>query len=281
MPCLDFWRRRDWRHPTDPFRDLFIAAGVRLPLVFDLYLNLRYTHPKNGAVLVYTFGCAGTRSLQQSLVDIGVEPVFAVHYLHPERARRIPHYPKNLGLVLHAAYVRKSRPLKIVSTIRNPIDHAVSVFFRDRFMGLPEIPDVDVPELTQTFTDYVQERSPDEDWFTEELKPALGIDVYDTPFDPEKGYSILRLGAIELLLLRLEADNSEREKIVGSFLGVSDFRWRRDLNSAQNRRYSQLYRAFQSDAKLSCDLVTRLTHARYAQHFYSPGEIADQRSRWS
>ena len=272
--------RRDWRPPKRPSAESLHRRRCANSLIFVLYLSLRYSHPKNGAVFVYTFGHAGTASLSQSLAEMGMSPVFAVHFLNPERVRRIPHYPRDVGLILHRAYVQKRRPLKVVSVVRNPIDHAISGFFRERFLRSAG-PVPDVVELTEAFVSHVRDQPHDEDWFSAEMKPALGIDVYQEPFDPGTGYSVLRNGAIELLLVRLELGNAERENVVGSFLGVEGFRWRRDVNAARSRSYYPAYKAFQEQAKLPGELLETLTDVPYARHFYSADEIASQIARWT
>ncbi|MEZ5165844.1 MAG: putative capsular polysaccharide synthesis family protein [Acidimicrobiales bacterium] len=102
----------------------------------------------------------------------------------------------------------------------------MSQFFHDfrRFVGVaPDRSTHTLDQLRRCFLD--NERLLDESpWFGREFEPALGIDVFARPFPIDAGYDRFAVGAGEILLLRLELDDRDKERVIGDFLGEPAFR---------------------------------------------------------
>ncbi|MBR1636195.1 MAG: hypothetical protein IJ682_14215 [Lachnospiraceae bacterium] len=77
-------------------------------------------------------------------------------------------------------------------------------------------------------------------WYDVEFKNKLGIDIFEQPFDKEKGYTIYRKGSVEIFLYRLEDLNS-LEGEIQKFLGRDDFKILH-TNNAEEKNISFIYK---------------------------------------
>ncbi len=269
-----------WKNPLDPLKALFIQAGMHFPALFDAYLALRHGQPGPWTYIVYSDGHAGTTSLHSALLEQEFRPAFHLHMLCPENIKTVPHYPRNVPLIYYKALVEKKRPMKIISMVRNPIDRNVSAFFRALGQSGLYSQKMRVREAVEEFTEYYEDYEP-RDWFSTELEPALGIDVYSQPFPIEKGYIHISKDNIDLLILRLELDNSIRESILCDFLPAGSFSWNHMLNSAKSSIYFPLYKKFREQAVLPEDLLEKFISIRYAGHFYTEKELNESVKLWT
>ena len=55
-------------------------------------------------------------------------------------------------------------------------------------------------------------------WFDDQFFDATNINIYDYKFDKEQGYSILKTGAIELLLINSDLNDFIKENLIKRFL---------------------------------------------------------------
>lgn len=77
------------------------------------------------------------------------------------------------------------------------------------------------------------------DWFDNHLKDLTNIDIFQYPFDRERGYGLIKQGKWEILVLKLEKLN-ENKDVVGDFVGVKDFKII-NTNVGDEKLYKYLY----------------------------------------
>jgi hypothetical protein len=111
------------------------------------------------------------------------------------------------------------------------------------------------------------------------MKPVTNIDVFDYPFPTKKGFQVIRQGYFELLILKLEIDDSIKERAIKEFLGLKDFRLIR-ANIGQEKNYAESYRDFLRTIHLPEEYVQMLNASDYAKHFYSKKEIDAVQAKW-
>ncbi len=116
-------------------------------------------------------------------------------------------------------------------------------------------------------------------WLDHELRPALGIDVFDYPFPRERGHLLITSDQADVLLVNMEADQAEIEQALTSFIGRK-VTLERALMGTQ-LAYGELYRRFKQDVKLPADYVRDVYSSRFMQHFYTAEEIAQFMQRWT
>ena len=116
-------------------------------------------------------------------------------------------------------------------------------------------------------------------WFDIEMKPVTNIDVYNHPFPMEEGFLSIRQGNFELLILKLESNDSIKEKAIRGFLNIKDFKLIR-ANVGQDKDYGWTYRHFLQTVKLPKSYVEIMCNSKFTRHFYSDAEIEVIRSNW-
>jgi hypothetical protein len=115
-------------------------------------------------------------------------------------------------------------------------------------------------------------------WFDNELKAFFGIDVYAHPFDREKGYSIIKQGNIEVLVMKMEKLNS-LESVIGEFIGAPQFKLVND-NVGSNKIYKYLYKNVKDAVKIPREIFSVCYGNPRMSHFYTEEEKAAFLKKW-
>lgn len=248
-------------------------------------LNMKAEEP----VIVYQMGKVGSSSISRSLRKQLAGPVFHVHRMNADNIRNFydihkrkdRHPPdETVGLLLNRHLTNK-KPAKIISLVREPIERNISAFFQNHewFVGkrLDQDPN-DIDTLSNIFfTAY--DHSVPLTWFDIEMKPVVGIDVYRYPFPFEKGYMIIKHPPYELLIIKLEVEDSIKEEAVKKFLKLDDFRLS-SHNVGDDKEYALIYNEFKTRINIPDDYLERMCNARFTRHFYSAEEITAIREKW-
>lgn len=293
-PCVDALYRveHNYLYNVEKSRVL-INLGIkeRVNSVCDVLETLNSPN----TIFVFQSGKVGSSTIMASLKWNGFR---AVH------AHSIGYQTWNLGGILIQEYKQylefiKSKPIKIISLIREPIMRDISVFWqliktkRLIFAGFLE------KDLYESFCKYINiaystSKTLDNidpftkgrvrwgsqfEWFNEEVKPEFGIDIFESEFNIKKGYSIIRKENTELLLIKLESLN-HLEGIIGEFIGADNFTLC-NSNEAKNYDYYFAYKEFLQNVKFPqayfdfyyCD-------NKYMKQFYSDEELQSFKMRW-
>ena len=179
----------------------------------------------------------------------------------------------------------------VISMVRDPVARNISAFFQafDVYFSKQsagEGPDaldrLGTKRLRQMFLEefgrYRHELALT--WFQSFLEPVFGIDVYATPFDKQRGYSIYEADRCRLLLLRTEDLRRALDGAIEQFLGVA-VGDQVSRNVSSEKRYSEPYQAFLEDFRLPETYLDSLYDSKYMRHFYTSREIEAFRDRWS
>lgn len=181
--------------------------------------------------IVYSKERTGSVAVFHSLRAAGV-PVIATHYL--DRAKIAEGKLAGSARWASRHVVSRGRIAKFITLVRNTIDNMLSTFARQEFVdkrrgagkSLADSLTVDHAEPAERFLheylgqeQYLRELG----WFDSELKVALGIDVFNYPFNRTKGIGRIAAGPFELLLLRTEMSDENKAAAIAEFLGVPSF----------------------------------------------------------
>lgn len=172
----------------------------------------------------------------------------------------------------------KEEPLKIVTVVREPIARDYSAFWQafskgnEMAMEMP-ILNKDFQKTYDEYIDlllkgsmYMQDRmgsslifswGDEFEWFDEQIKEILGIDVFQYPFDRESGYTIIQKGNIELFLFKVEKMESILNEI-SSFVGTEKLSEIND-NVGVKKWYGLAYTQFRKEVKIPKE---------YVDHYY-------------
>lgn len=156
------------------------------------------------------------------------------------------------GLALFHHVIVPQRPARVVTIVREPIARNLSAYFH-RPRKEPSV---------KGFTEGYAQQIPLE-WFDVQFRPSLGVDVYEHPFDHEKGWTVIDHPHWPILILRVEAPDHVKSYALTEFTGV-----RVDsvahVNEGADKAYADTYRRFKDDVVLPTDFVDRMLESKYA-----------------
>lgn len=190
----------------------------------------------------------------------------------------------------------KSKIQKIIIGIREPIAQNISYLYEfsgffwdteeywDESNGVQRIFDnyiINKTNKKQCMNEYVHTYNYSyliQDFFDEQLKKYFGIDIYQYPFDMEKGYQIYNIDNFEIFVYQLEKLNSLQEEI-GNFFGINDFHIN-TRNSADEKWYKRYYDEAKKEIKLRKEYFEECYSGKYIKHFYNDEDIEKFKKRW-
>ena len=173
---------------------------------------------------------------------------------------------------------------KVISIVREPISRQVSLLWqywgtteKDYFYLIRENLN-SLQEIDDYF--YAVPNGEDEfEWYLDEFRDILDINVYEYPFDREKGYAFIEKNGISLLLLKMEKLN-DLEAIIGNFIGIDEFKLMR-ANRASEKRYKYAYENYLKNVKIPAHFYDYYYRDnKYMDHFYSEEEKKIFYQKW-
>jgi hypothetical protein len=179
---------------------------------------------------------------------------------------------------IKVSILKRKKKVKIITFVREPYSRNMSAFFQHLSYFLAEKDryhnSIDSREKTLDFLENMFiNKYPHEytvDWFDNELKKYFGVDVYQYPFDKDKGYSIIRKKNVEVLVIKVEKLNT-LEEVIGDFLEIRKFKLI-NTNTSNQKWYSDLLIEFKKRNLLSQKIKATLYESKYFQHFYNEEE---------
>lgn len=195
---------------------------------------------------------------------------------------------------------RKKKPLKIIIAVREPIARDYSAFWQAFSEGNEMAMEMPIlhQDFQKTYDGYIKilmdgsscmksvlgasmifSWGDEFEWFDEQIKKYLGIDVFQYPFDKEKGYTIIEKGSIQILLYKMERLETILDE-VGSFVGSEKLSSINE-NIGENKWYGLAYSQFRKEVKISKKYVDHYYCGnRKMDHFYSLEEKERFLDKW-
>ena len=275
------------------------SAGTIHGQVVDNHFHLKENEP---VFLIYQMGKVGSSSIYKALKEqYPSTPVYHLHYLEPKRLHDsitwhnendFPQLPEHL-LVSKAlgkclSENRQKLQWKIISLARDPISLQASIIFQNLQEAFSRIIDrdkdhVDMEKATamveEFLSDYDTRESHFVNWFDNEIKEVFGIDIYEYPFDKERGFSIIRKDNVEILLLKFEKLNDCFTEAFSQFSGDKHVHLPH-ANIGSDKQYGEDYRKLTGSLQLPETLCRNIYATRLVLHFYSQKEIDGFMERW-
>lgn len=255
----------------------------------------RHPVPDADAVVVHQIGKVGSMSIFTPLRKHLAVPVFHTHVLHsdmryfheddptppPGRAFIPPHVVH--AKRVRARFLRHRKPLAVISLVREPVGRNISAFFENlrRFPHL-RTPTGFAPFETMRDTFFKEWPHHEmEEWFDDQVLQPLGVDVFQKPFNREKGFGIFRHHQHKFLIMHTELPDHAKARAVRRFLDFEGFRLAKSQNVGAQKEYAESYKEFLARIELPEAYLDEMYQSRYATHFYSPKDIAKYRAKWS
>lgn len=249
-------------------------------------------------VLVYQMGKVGSStvvaSLRESDPSLEVLHVHLLEDLDALEAQARATYPDPSETVKQIEWGRRLRERIrrspdtqwcVITLVRDPVQRNVSAFFENLTEVIPDAyerrarGDLTAAELLDAFLERYDHHAP-LSWFQAQLQPVFDVDVFATPFDPDRGWALYESPRARVLLVRLEDLTGTGERAIREFLGLEVFRLR-TANTGHDKPYAAMYAEFGREVGLPADYLDRMYDSAVARHFYSDAEIDAQRRRWT
>lgn len=187
--------------------------------------------------------------------------------------------------------------IKIISAVREPIERIISEKWENikhTYLNNNRC----IPEILDKNYDYfindllLQEKmygmkfnwikcnySNTADWYKDHIERAFNINVFNYPFDKDKGYSIIEENNISIFIYRLDK-LSGLEKEIKEFSGGNSFKLQKS-NLAKEKRYALAYKQYLEKVKIKKGFFDDLICNDGMEHFYTKQEYENYIEKWS
>ena len=221
-------------------------------------------------ILVYQSGKVGSDTVCKSLAAVGV----ANSHIHSLNVLPTIKNTDTLNNIAQESIntLLSRKKIKIITLVSEPVSRAISMLMYRLYYN----PSVCLNRENFSVYSYIESGIQEEmnftfNWFDNELKAKFGIDVFEYPFDKEKGYSIIKQYNISILLIKLEKLNN-LTSVIGEFVGAPNFKLLRS-NVSDEKPYKYLYNNIKSTLKISRQLINSVYIGNFKMdHFYSENE---------
>lgn len=258
----------------------------------------------DSVTILYQMGKVGSTTVHNALKASDLKgPLQKVHFLsdtglahsekfHKETLKK----PWNKAPFAQEALALRKRianepdlKINIVTLVREPIRREVSEFFQYVQYLHPELLDDDGNLKTHRASRVIQARFMFYDesknytcrWFDTEIKELFDVDVFDHPFDHNRGYTLIEQGNVRLLVFRLEDVNRTLNDGLRLLLGSEYKDWEGQANVGEKKQSGDQYRSLLESFKMRASICDKVYSSRYARHFYTDQERLTFREKWS
>lgn len=218
-------------------------------------------------VLIFQPGKVGSNTVSCSLAKQGINTVHL--HVFPECLRE------------HKRFIQERlNPVKIITLVREPIGRDISDFIQYFGWDYLMIDRMHLEKMDSNIEDRLIDSLRNQcnmgdgfefDWFHTELETLTGIDVFQYPFDRDRGYVLISEGKYEILVLTLEK-LKENSRIIGDFCGIGNFVME-NANEAKGKRYKYLYENLMEKVRIPQDVIDKYFYGNKSMdYFYSDDE---------
>lgn len=249
-------------------------------------------------ILLYVMRKTGSSTVYESLKNSSlVQEIYKTHNLSSIGIREAESYygdwiPVTLmfsKMLNRNLDIIRDKQWKVISLVREPISRYISDLFQDLSNVHPYLIDSRgnilaeevVQYLEDTFLHFDEKKDYASSWFDKEIKEVFDIDVFEFPFDHEKGFVIIRDAPVPLLVMRLENLSMNFPHAISKFLDVRDSIQLVKANIGVKKQYAEAYQVVLEKLSLSKDICEKIYSSRYAKHFYSKEERHTFTQKWA
>ncbi|WP_417528773.1 glycosyltransferase [Marinomonas shanghaiensis] len=195
-------------------------------------------------------------------------------------------------------HIEDNKDITIISGIRDPIDRALSLIAQNLnglFFDADDQTDEDTVSRLKKEFEFFWDDTPnkstikekfiedmikaDQWWFNQELEESFSIDLLDTPFNRELGYSIYRKKNVTLLFFKYENGTTLLESGLSRIFPNVSFKIP-FKNAASQKKSHSIYNALKNEVRLPKDFLEKIYSSSLIKHFYDKSEIEEAKEKW-
>lgn len=234
-------------------------------------------------ILIWQPGKVGSSTIAKSLGQRNIRFVH-IHDLRQDNYESTIDYNNRLSLL------RNLEKVQIISLVRDPIARSISHYFEHWHLDGYSLFDASFDEsnlnMYQRIIAFTEREAKTGqygfmfDWFNQEIKEILDIDIYQHDFDKNKGYQFIYQDNIELLLIKTEKLNDCQE-VIGKFVGADNFKLV-NKNVGNQKPYKFVYEAIKKSFRIPEHIINFYYKGNKAMdHFYTSEEKENFIKKWS
>lgn len=250
--------------------------------------------------VIYQQGRVASTSVYESLCNVGLcNPIYHVHTLSATNAQKQIDAAKAskqkafrhlyVGKMLSAALVthkaqHEALPWKVISIVRDPLAIMISLHFLN-IKADSNAFSSDAKALAH-FESMFSQDDPTNwaicTWFDNVFLDELGVDVYQHPFNTEKGFSIIKEDKLDILILRFDDLNQAFKNGCAEFFAASEKLFNlKHANVHKNTQYDERLSYIKKNLKVPRDFCNKVYSTKLMKHFYSPAQIEALTAKWA
>lgn len=235
--------------------------------------------------VLYTMGKVASTSLTRGIESTGMR-CHQIHNLNDKTlialAKRstdrnqMPYLFVTQAMANKKDYMEHPEDYLFISLVRDPLERNISAFFETyRFLNgvTPTIDDAQA--LFDKFVSEYNHNLP-LNWFDNEIKTYIGLDVFKVAFPKDKKYSYFPDS--RFLLFRLDCRDETKQAVLTEMLG-EDIPIKRE-NDGARKDYADAYQKVKSLAKFPTEFLDIMYESRFARHFWTDEERMKMRAKW-
>jgi hypothetical protein len=239
---------------------------VRLLNHFQVLKNILF---KRKLIINYQMGKVGSSTVANYFRSEGIFE-WHIHRFYDTPVHRVAN--KNIVLkIIDRSLLMMAKmyckEIKVVTGIRDPFKRDVSMFFHNYevYYSNTELTKKNLPQIVSIFKDNFPIAA-SVNWFDEEFKKAIGVDVYKFQFSNDKGFLQIKQGKFDILIFEM----TKIDVLLNEFKDFfeDDNYVLKRVNTASNKSYNELYKQFLEVTTHDFHDDERYINSTYYKHFY-------------
>jgi hypothetical protein len=237
---------------------------------------------KRPRIIVYQMGKVASSSIYHALNKRSDCYGFHTHCLTRTKVNDSSSNPNKRGrhsISLAEHIIKPKHPTKIITLVRDPFARNISAFFETNKKA--KTPNLDTTQINHLIDEFIQDvnHNQNQDWYDNEFKQALDIDIFAYEFDRERGWSTFKQGPFEVLVLKTNLPDAEKTKQIAQFIGIEDLVIDR-INETGAKKSKPCYKQFKETIQFPDEIAQSILKSRFTQHFFTDSEIDNMRKQW-
>jgi len=246
---------------------------------------------KRPPILIFTMAKVGSLSIYFSLKkSVPRTTLFHIHDLNENGISKniklcldngiYPGSRSPIPLIL-SEIINTKRPYKIISLFRDPIERNISAFFDafELYVGISS------EKYTGTLAELeaiYHEKLPHNyaiNWFDAHLYTTTGIDIYQHPFNREKGVMNYSNQNVSVLIMNSAIDDDTKAKFLLDFTDAKNMVIK-NINITAKSDAAELYNNFKNTIKFEKEYLDKMYQSKYAKHLFTEAYLTEAMNKW-
>lgn len=265
-------------------------------------------------ILIYTMGKVGSTTVYHTFQQLFIWPlVYHVHHLTPEILEfMVSKYEKNELTVtgkislrnlqrgssrhLSASHILRkvyseetNKKWNIVTLVRDPFSTYLSHIFQNpqisRKSLLDEKGKIDRKKVEghvhKTFSGFNPNKDYISNWFDREFLKFTGVDLYQYPFNAEKGCTFISDEKFNIAVISLETLDENLPEVIREFVPGSNITSVEKKNVRNRDDQATFYNDLKKELAVPREGLEKMYSTKYAKHFFTKEFRIRKINKWS